>query len=185
MSNYNSLSEIFRYAQDTSPDPMEEYIRSFSELPEAWNFGEGRAPSAEIIEKAIQIYRLGRSFGLIVNAFPVGEGEIEISFSYRDHFIDILITGQNNFEYTYEVGIGDEYDEIEYMENLSLEDVKSKLRVLEELNSCNSLEYFQQEGFIGVRADSKAVISQEGVQGSPSLIEIVCSRIMAPQYAAT
>ena len=186
MSNYNSFSEISKYVKDNSPDPVDEYIRSFSELPEGWNFGEGRAPGGEVIDKAIQVYKLGKSFGLIGNAFPVGDGEIEISFSYRDHFMDILITAQNNLEYTYEIGIGDEYDEIDHIENISFEEAKTKLRVLEEMKPCDSLEYSMQEGFIGIREDSKAVISEEAVLGFPSLIEIVSSIIMSPpQYATT
>lgn len=185
MSNYNSLMEILEYVKDTSPDPLEEYIRSFSKLPEGWSFGEGNAPSGEAIHRALEVYKLGKSFGLMGNAFPVGDGEIEISFSYQDHFIDILITGQNTLEYTYEIGIGDEYREIEHIENISFDNVESKLRALEEMMPCDSLEYFMHEGLIGISEDSKAVISKESVMGSPSWIEIVFSRIMTPQYANT
>lgn len=185
MSNYNSLLEISGYVHDTSPDPVEEYIRSFSEFPEGWNFGEGKAPSVEVIDKAIQVYRLGKSFRLMGNAFPVGDGEIEISFSYEDHFIDILITGQNTLEYTYEIGIGDQYNEIEHIENISFEEVKSRLSALEEINPCDSLEYSMPDGLIGIREDSKVVASGNSVPGSPSLIETVWSIIIAPQYATT
>jgi len=185
MSNYNSLLEISGYVQDTSPDPVEDYIRSFSELPDGWNFGEGKAPSDEVINKAIQVYRLGKSFGLMGNAFPVGDGEIEISFSYQDHFIDILITGQNILEYTYEIGIGDEYNETEHIENISFEEAGSKLRALEEMKLCDSLEYSMPEGLIAIREDSKVVVLEKSVPGSPSLIETAWSIIMAPQYATT
>lgn len=185
MSSYNSLMEISEYVRDTSPDPVEEYIRSFSELPTGWNFGEGRAPSSELINKAIDIYRIGKSFGLMRNAFPVGDGEVEISFSYQDHFIDILITAQNTLELTYEIGMGDEYDEIEHIENISSEDVEPKLRALEEMKLCDSLEYSMQNGLIGIREDSKAVALEGAVMGSPSLIETVWATIIAPQYAAT
>jgi hypothetical protein len=185
MPDYSSLAEVLEYGRDTSPDPVEEYIRSFSGLPEGWNFGEGRSPSGEIIDKAIQIYRLGKSFGLTGNAFPVGDGEIEISLSYQDHFIDILITGQETLEYTYEIGIGDEYNEIEHIENISLEETESRLRTLEEMKLCDSLEYSMQEGFIGIREDSKVVISEEVVLGFLSSIETVLSIILSPpQYAS-
>lgn len=185
MPNYNSLPEISGYVQDTSPDPVKEYIRSFSELPAGWNFGEGNPPSEEIIKKAIQIYSLGKLSGFIGNAFPVGDGEIEISFSYQDHFIDILITSQNILEYTYEIGTGDEYNEIEYIENISFEEFESKLRALEE-KLCDSLEYSMQDGtLIGIREDSRPVASGELVEVYPSLIEIVWTTIMVPQYAST
>lgn len=185
MSNYNSFSEISEYVTDTSPDPVEVYIRSFSEFPDGWNFGEGKAPSGEVINKAIKVYRLGKSFGLIGNAFPVGDGEIEISFSYQDHFIDILITGQNTLEYTYEIGIGDKYDETEHLENISFEEAELKLRALEEMKPCYLLESSMQDGSTRKREDFKAVALENMVPGSPSLIETVWSRIMAPQYAAT
>jgi hypothetical protein len=185
MENYNSSLEILEYVQDTSPDPVEEYIRSFSEFPDGWNFGEGKAPSGEVINKAIKVYRLGKSFGLMGNAFPLGDGEIEISFSYEDHFIDILITGQNTLEYTYEIGIGDEYDETEHIENLSFEEAELRLRALEEMKPCDSSESSMQDGLTGKREDSKVVALENWVPGSPSLIETVLSRIMAPQYAAT
>ncbi len=185
MSNYNSLLGISGYVQDNSPDPVEDYIRSFSELLEGWNFGEGKAPSSEVIKKAIQVYRLGKSFGLIGNAFPVGDGEIEISLSYQDHFIDILITAQNTLEYTYEIGIGDEYNEIEHVESISFDEAESKLRALEEMKSCDSLEYSMVEGLIGIREDSRVVALEKSVPGSPSLIETVWSIIMVPQYATT
>lgn len=184
MPNYNSLLRILGRDQDT--DPVEEYIRSFSELQEGWNFGEGIAPSDEVIDKALQIYRLGKSFLLIGNAFPVGDGEIEISFSHKDHFIDILITGQNTLEYSYEIGIGDEYSEIEQIHDVSLEKLESKLSMMEEIKLCNSLEYsMQNDTLIGIREDSKALALEYPVQVSPSLIEIVWSSITAPQYATT
>jgi hypothetical protein len=185
MSNYNSLLEISGYVQDISPDPVEEYISSFSELPAGWNFGEGKAPSGALIDKALKVYRLGKSFGLMGNAFPVGDGEIEISFSNEDHFIDILITGQNTLEYTYEIGVGNEYDEIEHIESISFEEAESRLKALEEMKLCDSLEYSMQAGLIGISEDSKVVASEKWVQGSPSLIETVLSTIMAPQYATT
>jgi len=44
MLNYNNSLGILEleYVQDTSPDPVEEYIISFSEFPDGWNFGEGK-----------------------------------------------------------------------------------------------------------------------------------------------
>ena len=186
MLNYNSSSEILEFIQDTSPDPVEEYIKSFSKLWEGWNFGEGRKPTDELISRAIQIYKLGKSFGLIGSAFPVGDGEIEISFSYQDHFIDLLITNENSYDYTYEIGTGDQYNEIEHIENIALKKFESKLKALEELKRCDSLEYSMLDGtLIGIKEDSRAVALEEAVKGSPSLIEIVWPRIMAPQYAGT
>jgi hypothetical protein len=185
MSNYNSVLEISGYVQHNSPDPVEEYIRSFSKLSEGWNFGEGKAPSGEVIDKAMQVYRLGKSFGLMGNAFPVGDGEIEISFSYEDHFIDILITVQNTLEYTYEIGIGDEYNEIEHIENISFQEAELKLSALKESKPCNSLESSMPDGLIGIREDSRVVALENSVPGFPSLIEIVWSKIIAPQYATT
>jgi len=186
MPNYNSLFSILGQIQHNSPDPVEEYIRSFSELPEGWNFGEGRAPSREVINKAIEVYGCGKSFMLTGNAFPLEDGEIEISFSNQDHFIDILITSQSTLEYTYEIGKGDEYNEIEHIENISFNEIDSKLKELEKMKPCDSLEYSMHNGTsIMVREDFKVVVLGKSVQAFPSLTEIVWPRITIPQYAAT
>lgn len=186
MQKYSSLLRILGCIQDNSPDPVEEYIRSFSELPEGWNFGEGRAPSGEVINKAIEVYGRGKSFMLTGNAFPLVDGEIEISFSNQDHFIDVLITNQNTLEYTYEIGKGDEYNEIEHIENISLKEIESKLRALEKMKPCDSLEYSMYNGtLIGIREDFKLVALKESIMGSPSLIETVWPRITPLKSAST
>ena len=37
----------------------------------------------------------------------MSNGEIEISFSYQEHFIDVYLTNQDTIRYTYELGIGE------------------------------------------------------------------------------
>jgi hypothetical protein len=186
MLSYNSALSDYRqweYVQDNTPDPVEEYIRSFAELPEGWNFGEGRPSNAEIIRKAIEIYRFGKSLGFIGNAFPMGEGEIEISFSYQEHFIDFYLTNQDTIEYTYEVGIGENYQEIDHIDNISLEQLKGKLTSFEETVISGSSEFSIAGTIIGISIDSKAIASS-GME-SPSSIRTALMELMPLQYATT
>jgi hypothetical protein len=188
MLNYNSVLSNYRpwqYVTDNTPDPIEEYIHSFALLPEGWNFGEGNAAGIELITKAIEIYRFGKSLGFIGNAFPVGDGEIEISFSYKEHFIDVYLTNQNTLEYTYEIGIGDNYQEVEYSENISYDELKHKLTSFEETVLCNSSEFLTAGTSVGRRADSKTIASGRPGMESLSSIESVLMKIMELQYATT
>jgi len=186
MLSYNSALSDYRqwkYVQDSTPDPVEEYIRSFAVLPEGWNFGEGRPSNGELIEKAIKIYRFGKSLGFIGNAFPMSEGEIEISFSYQDHFIDVYLTNQGAIEYTYELGIGENYQEVDYIENITLEELQGKLTSFEETVICGSSESSTAGTIIGISIDSRAIVSS-GME-SPSSIRIALMKLMPLQYANT
>lgn len=188
MLSYNSVLLDYRvlaYVTDTTPDPVEEYIDSFALLPEGWNFGEGNPAQPELITKAIEIYRFGKSLGFNGNAFPTGNGEIEISFSYQEHFIDVYLTNRNTLEYTYERGIGDNYQEVEYLENISVQELKDKLTSFEETVICSSSESLTAGTLIGISADSKVIASQRAGMESLSLIKIALMKIMKPQYANT
>src|SRR5208337_1082027 len=73
------------------PDPIVEKIRSFANLQEGWNYGEGRAPSRFVIDKAIEIYQIGKELALDAEVFPLVDGDIEVSLYMEDHFMDILV----------------------------------------------------------------------------------------------
>jgi hypothetical protein len=185
LSYNNSLSEYWqwKYVQDNTPDPVEQYIRSFASLPEGWNFGEGRPSNAELITKAIEIYRSGKSLGFIGNAFPMGEGEIEISFSYQEHFIDVYLTNQGTIEYTYELGIGENYQEVDYIENISRDELQEKLTLFEEMVICGSSESSKASTIIGISTGSRAIASS-GME-SPSSVRIALMKLMPLRYAST
>jgi hypothetical protein len=188
MLSYNSTLSDYRqwkYVQDNTPDPVEEYIRSFASFPEGWNFGEGRPVNIELIVKAIDVYRFGKSLGFTGNAFPIGEGEIEISFSYQEHFIDVYLTNQLTIEYTYELGIGENYQEVEHIENISEVELHNKLISFEETVLCNSSELSTAGTIIGKSADSRVIASESVGMESLSLIKIASTKFMELQYAST
>jgi hypothetical protein len=188
MISYNSsLSDYlqWKYIHDNTPDPIEEYIRSFALLPEGWNFGEGRPADMELITKGIEIYRFGKSLGFTGNAFPMDDGEIEISFSYKEHFIDVYLTNQGTIEYTYEIGIGEDYQEVEYIENISEAELKNKLISFEETMICDSSESSTVGIITGKSADSKVIASESAGMESLSLIKIASMKLMELQYVNT
>lgn len=106
---------------------IEQKLRSFGELPEGWDFGEGSPPTQEIIEQAIDIFKLGKTYDLKCEVFAIGEGEIEVSLFKGEQFFDILIRNDTTMEFTYEFGVGDNYEEIENIVNISREEIEQKL----------------------------------------------------------
>lgn len=120
-------------------DHIEDKIYSFSTLKNGWDYGEGRAPQRAVIEKAIDIYRIGKRLGMDAEVFPVTSGEIEVSFSLRDHFMDIVVRDDEGLEFSYEIGIGEKYDRITSIENISLDEVEKRLGELAKLCGVSEL----------------------------------------------
>lgn len=113
--------------KDPCPDPIEKKIRSFANLQEGWDYGHGTAPRQVVIDKAIEVYQIGKGLGLDAQAFPVVNGDIELSLYMRDHFMDILIRDDGRMEFSYEIGIGEKYRKIEHIDNISMDGVKKRL----------------------------------------------------------
>ncbi len=114
---------------------IEKKIRTLGNLETGWNYGEGAAPNQEVIEQAIDLSRLGKTYNLSCEVFPVSDGEIEVSLYQDEHFLDILIKKDLTMELTHEVGIGSNYDEKEFIENVSQDKITEKL--LDFWEKCN------------------------------------------------
>ena len=115
-------------------DLIENKIQSFRDLPDGWDFGYGKAPSQFVIDIAIEIYRFGKNLGLNTEVFPIVDGSLEISLYMRDHFMDCLIQENGQIEFSYEIGIGEKYETILQIENISLIKIKEYLIELPELS---------------------------------------------------
>ncbi len=123
------------------PDPIEEKLRSFASLPKGWDFGEGHAPTKIVIDRAIDIYKLGKELNLDAEVFPVADGNIEVSLYTRDHFMDIFVRADGKMDFSYEVGIGQEYRKVMEIEDIDLEGVRKRLCDLPKLcGASESLE---------------------------------------------
>ena len=150
MSNYNSLLQISEYVQDNSSRLRWRSLLSlFLSSRRGGILAKGK-PQA--VKSFIRPYRSIAWQVVWIDWECLSRrrwGDRNLFLISRP-FYDILITGQNTLEYTYEIGIGDEYNEIEHIENISFEKAESKLRALEEMKPCNSLEYSMQDGLIGM-----------------------------------
>lgn len=96
-------------------------ILSFINLGNGWDFGEGVAIGQNVIEKAINGY-LQMSLFFKVSTFPTSYGGVTLSGAKGDNFYDITILPDKEVvEYRHEKGIGKEYDVLEELEDITLE----------------------------------------------------------------
>lgn len=108
---------------------IESQILAFGDLPESWNFGEGSPPSKEVINKALDVYWIGKRFELECQVFP-GDGEIVVSFNKNSHFMDFCVTRDLKIEFVHEHGIGFTYETIEENNDFSKQDIITKITEL-------------------------------------------------------
>jgi hypothetical protein len=138
--NYVAQNRLLRYVGEygATRDPIEEKIRSFGDLPTGWDFGQGEPPSAATIEKAIEIYRFGRSLDLDSEIFPGTNGEIAIAFYREDRSVEFIIDANQSLSYHIEEGQGFDYRRIECVEEASFEVARERLIELSRGTQCNT-----------------------------------------------
>jgi|SRR5208282_1668245 len=168
--------------QDPCPDPIEEKIQLFTKLQEGWNYGEGRVPSQSVIDRAIKIYRSGKQLGLDAEVFPLINGGIEISLYREDHFMDILVHEGGRLDFSYEVGIGERYNRVDYIENISIETIKQRLSELSKL--CGASES-SETTTIQLNGDLFPVASSTAMGGFQLLIKNALWCVIIPQFVNT
>jgi hypothetical protein len=142
LSSSNLKNDVIFIIDHNTPvqDPVEQEIWSFSNLPEGWDYGQGSPPSAETIDKAIVIYRIGKKYNLSVEVLPLGDGEIIVSFSQGETFIDILIGEGETYRLSVEIGIGDKYEIGETINNAPINVIEDKLKKLSGFDKWNLSE---------------------------------------------
>jgi len=156
MRGYNKLSNDLIFIVDeatTAKDPVELEIELLANLQEGWDYGEGLPPSPETISRAIEIYRIGKVYSLAVEVVPIGDGEIIISFSRGDTFIDIVIAADGTYRLSVEIGIGAEYDIGEKINNASIDRIEDKLKMLAGFDRWKLCESSESEYSVGKNND--------------------------------
>ena len=127
MENYSSKNRWIFTTDDLGDveDSAEKTIRSYSDI------GNYEQPPAneDTVNRALLIYALGKSYGLSVESFLVGDGDIEISFSYIDHFVDVLILRNGTYNLYCEVGIGESFNREETLLNVTRLESKIELKL--------------------------------------------------------
>ena len=179
-SGVQSLPWLFCSSEVPCPDPIEDKIHSFSALKNGWNYGEGRAPRRPVIERAIDIYRIGKRLGMDAEVFPVTSGEIEVSLSVRDHFMDIVVRDDEGLEFSYEIGIGEKYDRITSIENISVDEVERRLCEMAKL--CGVSELSETITIQG-RGDLRIAVFEIMKEPFQFLIKNVSQTVILPQCA--
>jgi hypothetical protein len=140
-------------------------IKSFSKLKDGWDFGSGLAINDEVINKAESAY-FSLSMFFKISVHPTSEGGITISTHIDENFFDITIFPYSDFvEYTHEKGIGNSFELIEFVENLTLNEAINKAFDSQKIISskCISLERLILENTTQKKRDSRAMSSNQMV----------------------
>lgn len=188
MRAFSSLDNDLMFIIDhDSPvqDPIEEEIMGLANLQEGWDYGEGIPPSAETIDRAIEIYRISKAYGLGTEIFPIGHGEILISFSKDNVFTDILLNENGSIRLTKEIGIGDEFERLEIIENVTPDIINGKLKEMAGVAECTLSELCASDPIVGKSSDSSLKVFEIFAAQYQSLIENAFSAVTKPQYALT
>ncbi|HVB03469.1 MAG TPA: hypothetical protein VNE41_07090 [Chitinophagaceae bacterium] len=133
----NLLPEFHIVGSSVSTDQIDNWyvdnnmikkIQSFGMLPEGWDFGKGKPSPDNIIQTAIQLYRIGSSLGFEGDAFPGDDGGIIIGFYFEDQAIYITIKDNQRFNFCQESGIGTNYEIENVIENISYKEISENLK---------------------------------------------------------
>ncbi len=89
-------------------------IRNLSLLPSGWDYGQGDTPNGAVIEKAIEIYCVGRLVGFKAEAMPMTDGGIELSFYKNPSVLFRMVEIQPDckLEFRMEKGLGTTFHEV-------------------------------------------------------------------------
>ena len=111
----------------TRRDAVAWKIRSFSKLPDGWDFGVGKAPSRTVVDKALNLYSRLQRFGLGADAFPIASGGVNVTFYSADHSFEVRVRADSTIDLVHEVGIGVEYEQLECAEDVGQAHVEEVL----------------------------------------------------------
>ena len=85
--------------------PVEAKIASFATLPSGWDYGVGDPIAAETRNKAIDWSRTLGSLGFSkINAMPGSSGQISVSGSVGDHYIEVVVLQNSRMSVAHDEG---------------------------------------------------------------------------------
>ena len=114
----------FEFLLDDSGNTTIDKIRRFSDLPEGWHFGEGVATPLRTIKIAVAFEHLARNMGFLeTDAFPGIAGEVRIAIYQGKDYLEFTVEPDESITYVREL----QKNEVEYDEDLTLADAKTKL----------------------------------------------------------
>lgn len=151
------------------------------DLFDGWDYGEGVAPSKEVIIKSILIYEKTKNFGFNIDVVPKTNGGLILIFCIKDHFVDIAVNPDLTLDLRTEVVIGANYDIGIEVENLNIKRILEVL--IETLQKCMSLEHYMSKNMYKQKEDFQATASipmEEAYQYSTKNV-----RLSSAQYVCT
>jgi hypothetical protein len=85
-----------------TPKNTEQTIRSFADLPEGWDYGEGDPIAKPVIDAALKWNSFLGLQGFRTDAFPGAEGEISVSASVDDHYLEVIVEADEKVSVAYD-----------------------------------------------------------------------------------
>jgi hypothetical protein len=103
----NELGSLVIYGMIGVPtdaaSPIAQKLYSFANLPIGWDYGSGGPIPIEAISRALIWEQFLRAQGFFDNdAFPGGNGEVVISATLGDHYIEVIIEPNNTTSVAYD-----------------------------------------------------------------------------------
>ncbi|HEV7348221.1 hypothetical protein [Telluribacter sp.] len=132
---------------ENKPDLIHKAIEDLKTLQEGWDYGQGVPVSEMVVNKAKQIYSLGKLLTLKVEVMPKTNGGIILNFFKSvesDIFLEVTINPDLSLDYVLERGKGHDFETLEEDENVLLPSLHSKLNMVSRAQ-WNSLEPYTLE----------------------------------------
>lgn len=153
--------------RDLVVDLTKTLITNLSKIPKGWDFGSGYPPSESVINKALQIYSLGKILSFKVEVKPETEGGIILTFYKKDEFLDVIINKDFSIDMIHEKGFGIEFQTLLEQENVDLSNISNKLKQIKKSIECTSLEHYTLENIVLQKGDSEVIVSRNITTVSP------------------
>jgi hypothetical protein len=85
-----------------TPKNAEQTIKSFADLPKGWDYGEGGPIAKPVIDAALEWNSFLSLQGFRTDAFPGAEGEISVSASVNDHYLEVIVEDDEKVSVAYD-----------------------------------------------------------------------------------
>lgn len=131
-------------------------IASFRELNNGWDYGLGVPTTKETVNIAQSIAQIGKAKNFGIDAFPATDGGIVLNLYIEEDFIYVTINPNASLDLRHEKGIGEDYDIIEDIENISLEEIIEHLNAI--YIKCFSSELYTSRSMIQPPSGSQAKV---------------------------
>lgn len=138
-----------------------ESIKDMAKLEKGWGIDHGQIVHMETIELALEIEMIRYLFPdqFTTTAFPNPDGAVSVKFYLGDDVFQVDVNDDGSLDLAHEKGQGLNYEEIEFVEDISKHTIEQKLREIATL--WNSSEFYQLDNLMFRPDASKALFSDQ------------------------